>query len=121
MKMKMKNVKLKRFETLEEIKNFLNERDEENGIEPGEGEDKDTEIILFDSPSFASAFIGITQDRRAVYDYSLMIQDFSGKDPKGTNLSEKAIQTLIEAQEFIDYNISDNSTRKEYPIIINLN
>lgn len=131
----MKKVILKRFETLEEIKKFLNDRDEENGV----GEE-DQNIVLFDTPDYASAFIGITLDRRAIYDYNLMIQDFSGEDPEGTNLSEKSIEALVDATEFIDYNTVrgleyynedgkypiirsleyDNEDGK-YPIIINLN
>jgi len=120
MKTITKRLAVKRFETLEEIRDFLNERDEENQFKIEEDNDN---IILFDGPSFASAFIGVTLDRRAIYDYNLMLQDFSGRDPTSLNLSEKAIEDLNGAVEFIDFNTTEclDSSSRNYPIIINLN
>ena len=51
-------------------------------------------IIVFDSPSFKSAFIGVTNDRRAAYDFDKMVKSLATED----NISEE------EAIEFIEYN-----------------
>lgn len=32
------------------------------------------EVIIFDNPSYDDAFIGVTNDNRAVYDYDKMIE-----------------------------------------------
>ena len=52
------------------------------------------DVIIFSNPDYASAFVGITEDNRAVYDLDEMI---------GFLMSEDGI-TDIEAVEFIEYN-----------------
>ena len=52
------------------------------------------DIIIFSNPDYASAFIGITEDNRAIYDFDEMI---------GFLMSEYNM-TDIEAVEFIEYN-----------------
>lgn len=51
------------------------------------------DAVIFRSPDYAGAFVGITDDGRAVYAYSLMVAELikEGMDPD-------------EAAEFIDYN-----------------
>lgn len=51
-------------------------------------------VIIFSNPDYASAFIGISEDNRAVYDYEKMIE----------HLMEKENWSDNEAVEFIDYN-----------------
>lgn len=57
-------------------------------------EDEETSIILFDSPNYDEAFVGLTMDNRAVYDYDKMIDSLMKED----NI------TYDEAVEFIDFN-----------------
>lgn len=58
-------------------------------------EDYDYEdVLIFSNPDYASAFIGISDDNRAVYDYDKMIEYLMDKDG----------MTDIEAIEFIEYN-----------------
>ena len=57
-------------------------------------EDEETSIVLFESPSYDDAFIGLTLDNRAVYDYDKMIECLMKED----DISYE------EAIEFIDYN-----------------
>lgn len=57
-------------------------------------EDEETSIILFESPSYDEAFVGLTMDDRAVYDYDKMIECLMTEDN----------MTYEEAAEFIDYN-----------------
>lgn len=54
------------------------------------------EVILFENPDFAEAFIGVTSDsdHRAVYDHEKMI----------TSLMVSDEMTYEDAAEFIDYN-----------------
>ena len=52
------------------------------------------ETILFESPSYDTACVGVTEDGRAVYDYDKMVQHLVNED----KMSEE------EAMEFIDYN-----------------
>ena len=52
------------------------------------------DVIIFSNPDYASAFIGISEDNRAVYDYNKMIEFLMNKDK----------MTDIEAIEFIEYN-----------------
>ena len=52
------------------------------------------DIIIFSNPDYASAFIGISEDNRAIYDYNKMIEF----------LVEEDEMTDIEAIEFIEYN-----------------
>ena len=67
--------------TQEEIKEYI----EEMGYES---------ITLFESPTYDTACIGISEDERAVYDYDLMVQ----------HLVEKDGMTPEEAEDFIGYN-----------------
>jgi len=57
-------------------------------------EDEETSIILFESPSYDEAFVGLTMDDRAVYDYDKMVECLITEDN----------MTYEEAAEFIDYN-----------------
>ena len=66
---------------LEEIKKLI----EELGYE---------EVLLFESPSYDNAFIGLTDDGRAAYDYYEMVQYLVDSDG----------MTEEEAEEFIQYN-----------------
>lgn len=51
-------------------------------------------VIIFSNPDYASAFIGISEDGRAVYDYEKMIDYLMWKENWSDN----------EAVEFIEYN-----------------
>ena len=53
------------------------------------------DVLVFDSPSYRSAFLGVSHDNRAVYDYDLMI-DY---------LMETEGWDVDEAIEWIDYNV----------------
>lgn len=66
------------------------EEDVKELIEDHEYED----VIIFSNPDYASAFIGISDDGRAVYNYELMIE----------HLMNEESWTDSEAIEFIDYN-----------------
>lgn len=57
-------------------------------------EDEETSIILFENPNYDEAFVGLTMDDRAVYDYDKMVECL---------IKEDGI-TYEEAAEFIDYN-----------------
>jgi len=58
-------------------------------------EDYDYEdVVIFSNPNYASAFIGISEDDRAIYDYDKMVEHLMDKDGL----------TDMEAIEFIDYN-----------------
>lgn len=65
----------------EEIKQFI----EDMGYES---------VLLFESPSYDTAFVGITEDGRAVYEYEKMVK----------HLVETDNMTDEEAEEFIQYN-----------------
>lgn len=52
------------------------------------------DVIIFSNPDYASAFIGISEDNRAVYDYDKMVKFLMDKDG----------MTDIEAVDFIEYN-----------------
>ena len=52
------------------------------------------DVIIFSNPDYASAFIGVSEDNRAVYDYDKMVEFLIDKDG----------MTDIEAVEFIEYN-----------------
>lgn len=52
------------------------------------------ETVVFESPDFASAFIGVSEDGRAIYQYDLMV----------THLMRTDGMNELEAMEFIDYN-----------------
>lgn len=66
------------------------ENDVRELIEDYEFED----VIIFSNPDYASAFVGISEDNRAIYDYDKMVKFLMDKDGI----------TDIEAVEFIDYN-----------------
>lgn len=84
------------FNTLEEIKSYIAETF---------GEDYD--VILYSSPDYAPAFLGVTDNHLAVYDYALMLEFLVSNE----NMS------MDEAVEFIDYN---NSYRQDgQPLILN--
>jgi len=67
--------------TLEEIKEYLCD----HGYE---------ETIVFENPSYCEAFIGITTDGRAVYDFEKMCGCLMDEDD----------MTYEDAVEFIEYN-----------------
>lgn len=52
------------------------------------------DALVFESPSYDNAFIGISSDGRAIYDYDLMVECLVAED--GMDMEE--------AMEFIDYN-----------------
>ena len=52
------------------------------------------DIIIFSNPDYASAFVGISEDIRAVYDYDKMIKFLMNEH----DMSD------IEAVEFIEFN-----------------
>lgn len=52
------------------------------------------DAIVFDSPSYDEAIIGVSDDGRVIYDYEMMIQCLIDED----RMSE------LDAAEFIDYN-----------------
>lgn len=67
--------------TVEEIKDYLCE----HGYE---------ETIVFENPGFPEAFIGVSEDGRAVYDFEKMCE----------SLMEEDDMEYIDAVEFIEYN-----------------
>lgn len=67
--------------TLEEIKDYICDHGWED-------------TVVFENPAYESAFIGLTDDGRAVYDYEKMAE----------NLMEGDGMSYEEAIEFIDYN-----------------
>ena len=52
------------------------------------------DAIVFDNPSYDSAIIGVSDDRRVIYDYEMMIQCL---------MTDEDI-SVEEAADFIDYN-----------------
>lgn len=67
------------------------------------------DIVIFSNPSYASAFIGISEDNRAVYDFNLMVEF----------LMEEQGWSDIEAIDFIEYNSIRNLPYYENsPIVI---
>ena len=68
------------------------------------------EVVTFKNYDYESAFIGVTVDNRAVYDYELMIEHIM-------NLMECSEE---EAEDFIEYNVicSLLTLGDEAPIII---
>ena len=65
------------------------------------------DVIIFDSPSYEGALIGISWDNQAIYDYDLMVESLM-----------KEGMTAEEATDFISYN-SSYRQGSEYPIIMN--
>lgn len=72
---------MRELRTMDDVKRLIEDYDYED-------------VIIFSSPDYASAFIGISDDNRAVYDYDKMIDYLVDRDGL----------TNIEAIEFIDYN-----------------
>ena len=67
------------------------------------------EIIYFINPSYDSAFIGVSTDNRAIYDFELMVRYLVKEDQ----------MTEEEAVEFIQYNtIRSLPWVKNSPIVI---
>ena len=80
----------------EEIRNIL----EANGCE---------DVVLFENPDYASAFVGVTTDDIAVYDYEKMVEHLVETD--GMNEEEAA--------DFISYNtIRSLPYQKGSPIVL---
>lgn len=52
------------------------------------------DVVIFSNPDYASAFIGISEDNRAIYDFDKMVEHLVREDGL----------TDIEAIEFIEYN-----------------
>lgn len=67
------------------------------------------DVIIFDNPSYDDAFIGVTNDNRAVYDYDKIIEW----------LVEKKSMDYDEAADFISWNNSFYYG-EGYPLIIYL-
>lgn len=71
--------------------------------------DNDCEdTIVFENPDYADAFVGVTMDDVAVYDYEKMIESLMEQD----NIDR------FEAAEFIDYNTVGAYFGEKTPIII---
>ena len=52
------------------------------------------DALVFENPSYDGAFVGVSHDGRAIYDYDMMV----------VSLMEEDGMTEEEAVEFIDYN-----------------
>ena len=52
------------------------------------------DVIIFSNPSYASAFVGVSEDNRAIYDFDKMVEFLMNEDN----------MTNIEAVDFIGYN-----------------
>lgn len=72
----------------------MNELNTENDVRELIADYEYEDVIIFSNPDYASAFIGISEDNRAVYDYDKMVEFLVNKDG----------MTDIEAIEFIEYN-----------------
>lgn len=68
------------------------------------------DIIIFSNPGYETAFIGISEDNRAVYDFDRMVE----------YLQEHDDMDEIEAIEYIEYNVIHDAgyTGENYPIIV---
>lgn len=65
------------------------------------------DVIIFEDPSYDSAFIGVTNSNQAIYDYEKMIEYLIRVDN----------MTYEEAADFISYN-SSYYYGDEYPLIL---
>ena len=65
-------------------------------------------VIIFDNPSYDTAFVGLSNDNRAIYDYDLMIDYLINNDK----------MTYQEAAEFIEYNTLNAYYSEYQPIIM---
>lgn len=72
----------------------MNELKTENDVKELIADYEYEDIVIFSNPDYASAFIGISEDNRAVYDYDKMVEFLMNKNGI----------TDIEAIEFIEYN-----------------
>lgn len=52
------------------------------------------DVLIFDNPDYANAFVGVSTSNRAIYDYDLMV----------SGLIEEEDMTEEDARDFIDYN-----------------
>ena len=52
------------------------------------------EVVLFEAPAYSQAFIGLSHDNRAIYDYDKMVQCLVDEDG----------MTEEDAEDFIAYN-----------------
>lgn len=68
------------------------------------------DIIIFENPGYESAFIGISEDNRAVYDFDRMVE----------YLCENDGMEPMDAIEFIEYNTirACGYMGENYPIIV---
>lgn len=65
------------------------------------------DVIIFEAPSYDTAFVGVTNSNQAVYDYNKMIEYLVDNDD----------MTSEEAADFISYN-SSYYYGEDYPLII---
>ena len=72
---------MSKLSTVEDIKNLIADYEYED-------------VVIFENPSYANAFLGISDCNRAIYDYDLMVE----------SLMEEYGITDMEAIEFIEYN-----------------
>ena len=72
----------------------MNELKTENDIKELIADYEYEDVIIFSNPDYASAFIGVSEDNSAVYDYDKMVKYLMDKDD----------MTDIEAIEFVEYN-----------------
>jgi hypothetical protein len=66
------------------------------------------ECVVFESPDYDNAIIGVTDDGRAVYDMDLMVE----------HLVETEGMSEIEAIDFIDYNTIRSLPYVENPPVL---
>lgn len=66
------------------------------------------DVILYSDPDYADAFVGITQDNRAVYSFDKMVEHLVKKDN----------MTKTEALEFIGYNTLGAYVSDLQPIVV---
>ena len=52
------------------------------------------DVVIFENPSFETAFVGVSHDNRAIYDYDYMVEDLMLNDG----------MSMEDAIEFIDFN-----------------
>ena len=72
----------------------MNELKTENDVKELIADYEYEDVIIFSNPDYASAFIGVSEDNRAVYDYDKMVEFLVDNDG----------MTDIEAVEFIEFN-----------------
>lgn len=76
------------------LKMYMNRLKTENDVKELIEEYGYEDVLIFSNPSYASAFIGVSDDNRAIYDYALMVE----------YLTTEEGWSDIEAIEFIEYN-----------------